>query len=99
MKVPKDLSEGEKLGYAVVRESLKAPLYQMAKNGGLPPDIIFEKVSKLKGDNGVNMADGKVVNMIEAGIIDPVRVTCSAIKNAISVSSTLITTDHAIIDQ
>lgn len=99
IKVPKNLSEGEALGFTVVRESLKAPLYQMAKNGGLPPDIIFEKVSKLKGDSGINMADGKVVNMIEAGIIDPVRVTCSAIKNAISVSSTLITTDHAIIEQ
>jgi len=99
VKVPSNLSEGERLGFTVVHESLKAPLYQMAKNGGLPPDIIFEKVSKLKGDSGINMADGRVVNMIEAGIIDPVRVTCSAIKNAISVSSTLITTDHAIIEQ
>jgi chaperonin GroEL len=45
------------------------------------------------------MSTGDVIDMIEAGIIDPVRVTCSAIKNAISVSSTLITTDHAIVEQ
>jgi chaperonin GroEL len=97
---PKDMkNEGEKLGFTVVRESLKAPLYQMANNAGLPPDIIFDKVAKLKFDNGIDMSNGEVVDMIEAGIIDPVRVTCSALKNAISVSSTLISTDHAIIEQ
>ena len=53
----------------------------------------------MKGDNGINMATGETVNMIEAGIIDPVRVTCSAIRNAISVSSTLITTNHAIVEK
>lgn len=98
--IPKDLkNEGERLGFKVVRESLKAPLYQMANNAGLPADVIFERVCKLKDNKGINMSDGEVVDMIDAGIIDPVRVTCSAIKNAISVSSTLITTNHAIIER
>ena len=99
INVPKDLNEGERMGFKAVYESLKAPMNQMANNAGLSPELIFEKAKHLKGDNGINMATGETVNMIESGIIDPVRVTCSAIRNAISVSSTLITTNHAIVEK
>ena len=99
ISVPKDLDEGERMGFKAVHESLKAPMNQMANNAGLSPELIFEKAKHLKGDNGINMATGETVNMIESGIIDPVRVTCSAIRNAISVSSTLITTNHAIVEK
>jgi chaperonin GroEL len=97
--IPKDLCEGERMGFRVVHESLKAPLEQMANNAGLSSDLIFEKAVKMKNDNGINLSNGETVNMIEAGIIDPVRVTCSAIRNAVSVSSTLITTYHAIVEK
>jgi chaperonin GroEL len=71
----------------------KADAYQR----GQSPDVIISEVNNLEGDMGYNVATGEFVDMYENGIIDPLKVTSSALKNAASVVSTLITTNHCII--
>ena len=85
------------LGVEIVKEAVKAPIRQMAINAGKSPDIICDLVLKEEDENGYNFVTDKIVNMIEAGIIDPVKVTRTALQNAASVSGTLITTNYAII--
>ena len=71
----------------------------MAINSGLSPDIVVHDVkSEVRDDWGYNFMTGDIENLYKAGIIDPVKVTRTALENAISVSSTLITTNHAIIE-
>ena len=73
-------------------------LKQMLINAGQSPDVIINEIVNLEDDDvGYNVATGELVNMYETGIIDPVKVTSSALKNASSVVSTLITTNHCII--
>jgi chaperonin GroEL len=85
------------LGVEIVKEAVKAPIRQMAINAGKSPDIICDLVLKEEDEKGYNFVTDKIVNMIEAGIIDPVKVTRTALQNAASVSGTLITTNYAII--
>jgi len=91
-------SEDQKLGVKIVCEAVKEPLRQMALNGGYSPDIFISLVSKASGNKGINFNTGKLIDLLEAGIVDPVKVTRCALQNAASVSSTLITTNHAIIE-
>jgi len=95
----KTTSADQKLGVQVILEAIKAPLMQMALNAGEPPDIIVSKVKNKKGSIGFDFVESKLTNLAEKGIIDPVKVTRCALQNAISVSSTLITTNHAIIEK
>ena len=70
----------------------------MAVNAGESPDIILNIIETEGEEKGFDFSRAKVVNMLEAGIIDPVKVTRSALQNANSVSSTLITTNYAIVE-
>ena len=70
----------------------------MAKNAGESPDVILAMVQRAKGDRGWDFKAAKMTNMIGSGIIDPVKVTITALQNAASAAGTLITTDHAIIE-
>jgi len=70
----------------------------MAANAGLSPDLIADKVGDLEGNEGYDFAEEKVTDMLEAGIVDPVRVTTSALRNAVSVASILLTTNYAIVE-
>ena len=88
----------QEAGVSVVREAILEPIKQMAKNAGLSPDLIIAEVKNLKGSNGYDFANDKVTDMFEAGILDPKKVTKSALQNAVSASGTLITTNHAIIE-
>lgn len=88
----------EGLGYNLVFDAILEPIQQIATNAGLKPDVVVEKCLKLKEGKGYNMANGEVVNMYEEGIIDPVLVTISALKNAISVSFAILTTGHAVLE-
>tara|TARA_Y100000034_G_scaffold129451_1_gene185903 strand:- start:1437 stop:3008 length:1572 start_codon:yes stop_codon:yes gene_type:complete len=97
LKVDTD-NEDQKTGVDIILKSVEAPLRQMAKNAGLSPDIIVNDVKGAEVDWGYNFMTGEIVNLYEAGIIDPVKVTRTALENAVSVSSTLITTNHAIIE-
>ena len=88
----------ENLGYNLVFDAILEPIQQIATNAGLKPDVIIEKCLKLKKDKGFDMATGAVVDMYEKGIIDPVLVTVSALRNAISVSFAILTTGHAVLE-
>tara|TARA_Y100000310_G_scaffold199869_1_gene199889 strand:- start:1449 stop:3023 length:1575 start_codon:yes stop_codon:yes gene_type:complete len=92
-------NKDQEVGVNIILQSVEAPLRQMAINSGLSPDIVVHDVKSEVRDNwGYNFMTGDIENLYEAGIIDPVKVTRTALENAISVSSTLITTNHAIIE-
>ena len=88
----------EGLGYNLVFDAILEPIRQIATNAGLKPDVVTDKSLKLKKNRGYNMATGEVVDMYENGIIDPVLVTISALRNAISVSYAILTTGHAVLE-
>jgi len=91
-------NDEQALGVKIVLEAVKEPIKQMASNAGLSPDVTLDKVLNQKGDVGVNFYDSQVTNLVEAGVIDPAKVTKTALQNAASVASTLITTNFAIIE-
>ena len=85
------------LGHKIVLDACTAPLRQMCENAGESPDLITEKVRTADQNCGYNFMTGEVENFFETGVIDPVKVTISALENATSVASTLITTNHAVV--
>jgi len=91
-------NEQQSLGVDIIKKAVSEPLRQMALNAGESPDLVLSMVLKESGDLGYNFATQKIENMIESGILDPAKVTRSALQNATSVASTLITTSHAIIE-
>jgi chaperonin GroEL len=97
LKIKTD-NEDQALGIKIVCEAVKSPLRQMALNAGYSPDILISMVLKSKGPQGIDFNTGKLTDLMAAGIIDPVKVTRCALQNAVSVASTLITTNHAIIE-
>ena len=96
--IPADLSEDEKVGFKIVRRALEEPIRQIAENAGLDGSVIAERAKNEKKGIGYDARLDRWVNMLEAGIIDPAKVTCSALKNAASVAGTLLTTECAITD-
>jgi len=97
IKTPK-LPEDQAVGYNVVIKSLSAPFEKICENLDLPAQVLSEKVIKSKDGYGLDTKTRTVVDLYEAGVIDPVKVTTSAVKNSISVVSTLITTNNAIVE-
>lgn len=97
-EIPADLTEDEKVGFKIVRRALEEPIRQIAENAGLDGAVIAERAKNEKKGVGYNARTNEWVNMLEAGIIDPAKVTCSALKNAASVAGTLLTTECAITD-
>jgi chaperonin GroEL len=91
-------NEDQQFGVDIVREAITAPLRQMATNCGLSGDLILNMVETAEGDMGYDFRNDQLTNMLEAGIIDPVKVTNTALRNAASAAGTLITTSHAIIE-
>ena len=93
-------NEDQATGAEIVRRSLSEPVKQMAINAGLSPDIIIDKVSsQTELAIGWDFKQNKLTNMFDAGIIDPAKVTKTALKNSISVASALVTTHNAIIEE
>lgn len=87
----------EQIGVSIVKRAISAPLTQLVNNAGFDQgSIVVNKVMDLEGNYGYNVATGEYVDMIEAGIIDPVKVTRSALQNAASISGLLLTTDCMI---
>ena len=93
-----DLEGDEAVGAAIVARAAEEPLRQLAINGGYEGGVIVERVKAAEGDCGFNVATGEFVNMIEAGILDPAKVTRSALQNAASVAGLLLTTECLITD-
>jgi chaperonin GroEL len=93
-----DLSlEGDEgIGVEIVRRACEAPLRQLVNNAGLEGAVVVQEVKKQKGSNGYNVASDEYVDMVKAGIIDPTKVTRSALQNASSIASLLLTTECMI---
>jgi len=85
-------NEDEKMGVEIIKRALEDPLRQIAINAGVDGNVVLEEVKK-RGDNeGFNALTGEFVDMFKAGIIDPAKVTRSALENASSVSGMILTT-------
>jgi chaperonin GroEL len=91
-------NEDQQFGVDVVMAAVTSPLRQMATNCGLSPDLILNMVETEALNVGYNFRTEEIVDLVAAGIIDPVKVTRSALQNAASAAGTLITTSHAIIE-
>ena len=90
-------SSEQALGASVIAEACKEPIRQMAKNAGESADIIIQKVLSSNGNVGWNFATKELSDLLSTGVIDPVKVTKTALKNAASCAGTLITTNYGII--
>ncbi|CAB5029954.1 unannotated protein [freshwater metagenome] len=93
------LEGDEATGAKIVEVSIEAPLKQIAVNAGLEGGVVVEKVRHLAAGHGLNAATGEYVDMIKAGIIDPAKVTRSALQNAASIAALFITTEAVIADK
>ncbi len=97
-KVVAEMEGDEKTGGKVILKALESPLYYIAANAGLEGAVIINKVKESPVGTGFNAATEEYVDMIEAGILDPVKVTRTALQNATSVASTLLTTESVVAD-
>ena len=97
-KLTAELSGDEKTGAEIILKALEAPLFHIAGNAGLEGAVIINNVRESDPGVGFDALKETYVNMIEAGIIDPVKVTRSALQNATSVASTLLTTESVVAD-
>ncbi|EIP0172166.1 TPA: chaperonin GroEL [Campylobacter jejuni] len=96
-KIKLDLQSDEAIGAAIVERALRAPLRQIAENAGFDAGVVVNSVENAKDENtGFDAAKGEYVNMLESGIIDPVKVERVALLNAVSVASMLLTTEATI---
>ena len=80
----------------IIRRALEEPLRQIAHNAGAEGSVIVEKVKELPQGQGYNAATGEFVNMVEAGVVDPAKVTRTALENAASIASMLLTTEALV---
>lgn len=89
-------SEDEQIGIDIVRDALSAPCRQIADNAGVTGEVVYEKVKAAKGNDGYNVLTGKVEDLVKARVIDPKKVTRSALENAASVASMFLTLEVAV---
>jgi len=94
-----DLSGDEATGAQIVKIALDAPLRQIAINAGLEGGVVVEHVRNLEPGHGLNAATGEYVDMLAAGIIDPAKVTRSALQNAASIAALFLTTEAVVADK
>jgi len=92
------LEGDEATGAEIVRRAIEAPLRQLAANAGVEGALIVEQVKQRSGNEGYNVATGEYVDLITAGVVDPTKVTRSALQNAASISGLLLTTECLITD-
>ncbi len=98
VKQADDATHDQEIGYNIVLRSCRAPLTAIASNAGQDGGIICEKVSELKGNNGYNAATDVYEDLVKAGVIDPTKVTRTALQNAASVATLMLTSDALIAD-
>ncbi len=94
-----DLSADEAVGAAIVRKSAAEPLRWIAENAGLQGYVATTKVGEMTAGQGLNAATGEYGDLFSAGVIDPVKVTRSALRNAASIASMVLTTDTLVVDK
>ncbi len=91
-------TDDEKVGFRILLDSLYIPLKQIADNAGVKGEVVVETVKKLPQNEGYDAMLNKYADMIKAGIVDPAKVTRSALQNAVSVAGMLLTTEAAVVD-
>jgi chaperonin GroEL len=96
---PEGLSQDEEVGYKIVLRACRAPLTQIAGNAGQDGGVVCEKVVEMKGPMGYNALTGQYEDMVKAGVIDPTKVTRTALQNASSVATLLLTSDALVADK
>ncbi|MDO4584910.1 MAG: chaperonin GroEL [Planctomycetia bacterium] len=96
---PKDLSQDETIGYNIILRACRAPLSQIAANAGKDGGIICEKVAEGEGNFGYNAATDTFEDLVQSGVIDPTKVTRTALQNAASVASLLLTSEALIAEK
>lgn len=92
-------NEDEKVGFDIVKKALQEPLRKISSNAGFSPDVIVNDISNLDSSMGLDARTGNYVNMMEQGIIDPAKVTRSALQNAASIAVLVLTTETLIVDK
>ena len=97
-KVVESLEGDEKTGARIVYKALEAPLFTIASNAGLEGAVIVNNVQNTEVGHGFDALHEEYVDMLEAGILDPAKVTRTALQNAASVASTLLTTESVVAD-
>ncbi len=90
------LDADEKVGVQIVRRAIEEPMRQLANNAGVEGALIVEEVKKRKGNEGYDVAKGEYVDLVKAGIVDPTKVTRSALQNAASIAGLLLTTEALV---
>lgn len=98
LKLVETLEGDEKTGALIIARALEEPVRQIAINAGLEGSVVVEKVKNAAAGIGFDALKGIYVNMIEAGIVDPTKVTRSALQNAASISAMFLTTEAAVVD-
>jgi chaperonin GroEL len=93
------LEEDQAVGANIVRVAVSAPLKQIAENAGLEGGVVVEKVRELPAGQGLDASNGTYVDMIKEGIIDPAKVTRSALQNAASIAGLFLTTEVVVADK
>ena len=91
-------SDDEKVGYKILTAALDIPLKLIAENAGAKGDVVVDAVKKETGAYGYDALNNEYGDMFKAGIVDPAKVTRSALENAASVASMLLTTEAAVVD-
>jgi chaperonin GroEL len=94
----KGANEDETIGVSIVKRAVEAPLRSLAANAGVEGSVIVDQVKKSKGSEGYNVATGKYEDLVKAGVVDPKKVTRSALQNAASIAGLLLTTECLITD-
>jgi len=97
-KAAASLPESEQLGAKIILKALEEPLKQIVKNAGLEPAVVLENVKKADKGFGFDAKETKYVDMKKAGIVDPTKVTRSALQNAESIASMVLTTESLVTD-
>jgi chaperonin GroEL len=95
-KLVEELDGDEKTGAKIVLKALQAPLYFIADNAGVDGSVVVNKVYEAKAGIGYDAYRNEYVDMVESGILDPAKVTRSALQNATSVASSLLTTESVV---
>ncbi len=88
----------EQIGVDIVRRAIEAPLRELARNAGVEGGLIVQEVKRRKGNDGYNVATGEYEDLVKAGVVDPKKVTRSALQNAASIAGLLLTTEAVITD-
>jgi len=94
----KGANEDEDIGVGIIKRAVEAPLRSLAANAGEEGSVIVDQVRKSKGNEGYNVATGKYEDLVKAGVVDPKKVTRSALQNAASIAGLLLTTECLITD-